>query len=283
MSDDGQAGLDAALLAALERTAVHVARRAGEHALAACGAPLEVEFKAQMPGGAANSNPVSHVDREIEALVRGAIAARYPQHAVIGEETHDEIGPAGELVWVVDPIDGTTNFINGMPLFACSIGVLHAGRPVVGAIWCAATHALRPGTYHARRGGALCFDGTPLARRAPGSWRGLASEPGRAPRYGALWDTRVLGSATLECAFVAAGLLRIAFLGRPSLWDAAAGVALLHAAGCLALTHQDGAWCELRRFTPPSASGPAATLREWCQPLLVGEHAAVTAALQLRS
>jgi myo-inositol-1(or 4)-monophosphatase len=66
-------------------------------------------------------------------------------------------------VWAIDPIDGTTNFVNGFPLFAASIGMLHRGCPVVGAIWCSTSYALRAGVYHARAGGALRFEGEPLA------------------------------------------------------------------------------------------------------------------------
>ena len=55
------------------------------------------------------------------------------------------------------------NFVNGFPLFAASIGVLHQGRPLVGAVWCSTSHALRAGVYHARAGGARWPTGRPMA------------------------------------------------------------------------------------------------------------------------
>ena len=60
---------------------------------------------------------------------------RFPDHGIIGEEVSESADPDCEYVWVVDPIDGTSNFVNGFPLFASSIGVLHQGRPIIGAVW----------------------------------------------------------------------------------------------------------------------------------------------------
>ncbi len=177
---------------------------------------------------------------------------------------------------MVDPIDGTTNFINGVPLFAASIGVLFRGRPIAGAIWCAATHTLRPGVYHARAGGALHFEGVSLERRAAGAWRGLVSEPGRAPSYAGLWDTRVFGCATLEFALVAAGLLRAAYIPRPALWDVVAGLVLLNAAHCHAVALRSPRPETLLYF---SETDTAATLARWSEPLLIGDKAALDLAL----
>ncbi len=133
---------------------------------------------------------------------------RYPSHAVLGEEV--EIGAQDEstFIWVVDPIDGTTNYLNGLPLYGCSIGVLYKHFPVVGAVWCASTHTRHPGVYHAFEEGPLSFDGAADSTPRAPMVRGVACEPGAAPRYGAFFDTRVLASASLECAFTAAGMTR---------------------------------------------------------------------------
>jgi len=256
---------DPALIAALEGAAIDLARAGGEHICAAYSGELGVDFKPPRSGSAVNSNPVSRIDHEVEALVRARLARDFPDHTVIGEELPPTSG-AAHFTWVIDPVDGTTNFINGLPLFACSIGVLHRGRPVVGAIWCATTHAFRPGTYHASGiGDSLYFDGTPLTRRASGTWRGLAAEPGAAPLYASRWDTRVLGSATVEFAYVAAGLLRIAYIPHPRLWDVAAGLSLLRAAGCRALARRAGRW-ETKLYLPADA----ASFPQWSEPLLIG-------------
>jgi len=253
---------------------VRLARAAGERILAAAGrGGFAVHFKEPRPGASAHSNPVSDVDRDVERFIRTELAAEYPAHAVIGEELGASGG--GEVVWAVDPVDGTTNFVNGLPLFASSIGVLHRGTPLAGAIWCACTHALRPGVYHARRGGPLCFDGAPLERLCAGPWRGLATEPGSMRELGREWDLRALGSATLEFAFTAAGLLRLAYLARPSLWDAAAGVVLVHAAGCAARRLEAGRWIPLESFT--------GELERWCRPVLIGDEEVLRAAVELLS
>ncbi len=84
-------------------------------------------------GGAAGFDPVTEADRQAEAAIRKVIAARYPDHGVIGEE-YGEDRPDAEFVWVLDPVDGTRAFIAGLPLWTTLIGLRHNGKPVVGAI-----------------------------------------------------------------------------------------------------------------------------------------------------
>jgi myo-inositol-1(or 4)-monophosphatase len=269
----------------LERTAVQLVRSAGEYIGTMSVENLEVQFKAPAAGRAWNSNPVSRADQAVESFLRARLAATFPDHAVIGEEQGFAPAYGTPFTWVIDPVDGTTNFINGLPLFGCSVGVLFHGRPIAGAIWCAATHALAPGVYHANLGGPLRFEGHALKRRASDMRRGLAAEPGHAPEYGGSWDTRVLGCATLECAFVAAGLLRFASIPRPALWDVAAGLVLLQAANCRALVLRNSRWETLLDF---GASGAvpgaecAAALASWSEPVLIGDDAALARALAER-
>lgn len=78
-------------------------------------------------------DPVTDADREAEAAIRRALAARYPEHGVVGEEWGADRGDA-EFVWVVDPVDGTRAFIAGLPLWTTLIGLRIAGEPVLGAI-----------------------------------------------------------------------------------------------------------------------------------------------------
>ncbi len=274
------AALDTDVKETLEHTAVRLASAAGDYISAAYNDRPEVDFKTPGPGSAQNSNPVSRTDREVESLLRKHLVAEFPEHAILGEEQGSSGGGA-PFTWVIDPVDGTTNFINGLPLFASSIGVLFHGRPVAGAIWCAATHTLAPGIYHAHAGGPLRFDGRVLKRRAPGAWRGLASEPGRAPSFGALWDTRVLGCATLEFAFVAAGLLSLAYIPRPALWDVVAGLVLLGAADCRAAARRATRWETLLYFDV-SGNDTAATLAGWSEPLLIGDEAALARVVAAR-
>ena len=136
-----------------------------------------------------------------------------------------------------------------------------------------ASHALRAGVYHARAGGTLRFDeaeiadpGNPLVRR----W--LAGEPEATSPQGVPWDVRKTGSAAIECAFVAAGLLRVARFERPNVWDVAGGLALVRAAGGTVLTRAARGWEAFDRFEAVAHSPEAlADLRHWRAPLIIGQ------------
>lgn len=258
---------DPGALAPLEAFAHALATDAGAEIVRAAGSRIEVRYKDRPRAGAVPSSAVSEVDRAVEAALRQRIAERHPDHGVIGEEV-EEPAPARDWLWVLDPIDGTANFVNGYPLFACSIGLLWRGEPVVGAVWCAATHALRPGVYHARRGGPLRFDGEPYAGAPnPDVQRRLAGLPPRDAGRGRAVDHRVTGSAATEVAFVAAGLLRFTLLRRISIWDVAGGVVLAAAAGQPVWELVEEARRPLVRFEAP----PGRTLRAWRGTLLVGD------------
>lgn len=80
-----------------------------------------------------DNSPVSDADKETEGELRRLIAARFPDHGVIGEE-YGADRPEAEFVWVLDPIDGTKSFITGRPLFGTLIALCRAGEPLVGII-----------------------------------------------------------------------------------------------------------------------------------------------------
>src|SRR4051812_29585444 len=124
-------------LRAIERMAIELANLAGAEIMTALGGILAVRYKTRSPDEVSWRDPVSEIDHRVETLIRARLAERYPNHDIIGEEIEERPGRDAEFVWAVDPIDGTSNFVNGFPLFAASIGVLHKGRPIVGAIWCA--------------------------------------------------------------------------------------------------------------------------------------------------
>ena len=121
---------DDGLLEYIESRAVQWVREAGGMALGLFGHPLHVEFKAE-----GRLSPVTEADRGIEAFLRAAIAGEFPDHAILGEEGTEMDVAAREFVWVLDPLDGTSNFWNGLPIFACSAALLWRGEPVVGAIF----------------------------------------------------------------------------------------------------------------------------------------------------
>lgn len=88
--------------------------------------PSDIQYKA-------DASPVTELDRRIEAHMRDLIGERYPEHGIAGEEHGNERLDA-ELVWVLDPIDGTAPFIAGIPVYGTLIGLAHHGRPFIGVI-----------------------------------------------------------------------------------------------------------------------------------------------------
>ena len=112
-----------------EAFAVELAREAARVTLPFFRSDIGHEDK----GGARGFDPVTEADKQAEAAIRQLIAARYPDHGVIGEE-HGEDRPDAEHVWVLDPIDGTRAFIAGLPLWTTLIALRTAGKPVVGVI-----------------------------------------------------------------------------------------------------------------------------------------------------
>jgi myo-inositol-1(or 4)-monophosphatase len=265
-------------LQAIEATAAELAARAGTEITTALGRTLAVRYKGSAAGPGAFKDPVSEVDREVEQLMRDRLAKHHPEHDIIGEEMDERPSRDHDFVWVVDPIDGTTNFVNGLPLFAAAIGVLYCGMPVVGALWCSTSHAVRPGVYHARAGGRLRFENELIEFKTRSHLRRrLVGEPVATPDAGLPWDVRKTGSAALECAFVAAGLLQVARFERPNIWDVGGGIALVHATGGRVLAQGPDGWQKFERFEPAAKGTGQPDLSHWSQPLIVGEAEAVEA------
>ena len=119
----------------MERTAVRLVRLASAVILAARGTPGQVVFKAG-PNAPHNASPASDVDRDVELMIRDEIHREFPDHGIIGEEIDDDPRPSSsEYMWVIDPLDGTSNFLKGFPLLASTIGELREGLPLLGATW----------------------------------------------------------------------------------------------------------------------------------------------------
>jgi myo-inositol-1(or 4)-monophosphatase len=267
------------MLIELERAAVELAHLAGAEIRTALGRELAIRYKGTDASDAAASfrDPASDADELIESLIRGRLAERFPDHGILGEEMAAVGGAPGAPVWVIDPIDGTSNFVNGLPLFCASIGIMHGGRAIVGALWCSTSHALRTGVYHARAGGRLRFDESNVTLRAhAGLRRYLAGEPDPTVGEHLNWEVRKTGSAALECAFVAAGLLRVARFEAPNLWDVAGGFALVEAAGHVIVERVEGKWQPLEPIDDDA-------LRTWRRPVILGEADAVRALIGARS
>lgn len=109
--------------------AIRAAREAGELLRANMGRDFEVRKKGPI-------DLVTEVDLASEKLIKGLIATHYPRHRILGEETGTSgSGSDAEHLWIVDPLDGTTNYAHGYPCFSVSIGVELRGEMVVGVIY----------------------------------------------------------------------------------------------------------------------------------------------------
>ena len=127
--------------------ALHLAWHAGRITLRYFQTDLETLTKA-------DGTPVTCADREAETWLREAIAARFPDDGIYGEEFGEEEGTSGRT-WVLDPIDGTRSFVHGVPLYGVLIGILHDRAPQVGVI-----HLPGLGeTFAAHRGGGCQRNG----------------------------------------------------------------------------------------------------------------------------
>ena len=255
----------------IESHAVRLVHQAGQMALDRFWRPLQVEYKQED-----RTDPVTEADRGIEAFLRSAIARQFPDHAILGEEG-TEVEVAGrEYVWVLDPVDGTTNFVNGLPLFACSAGVLRWGEPVVGAIFLPvapraagpmtlpgapaenSTLQLRSAVVHAHLGGGAFLDDDPVraCEALIPEASSLSGLPGHhAHQFHRLdrlrrnpGELRCLGSVCFEMSMVATGVFRYAVFRRPKIWDVAAGTLIVREAGGQVLTWTGSSWQALTRF-----------------------------------
>ena len=262
---------DAAAAAELEQAAYAMAAEAGAAILDTLGQEIVVSYKDEASGDRAPTNPVSDADKAVEAMIEERIRTLFPDHAFLGEETVDSFDSVAEFTWAVDPIDGTQNFVNGIPFYSSSIGVLQNGVPIAGAVWGASTHTLHPGVYHAHRGGSLRFDGESLdtdGRATDGRLRRIVAVPMGNHARAAKWDYRSLGSTALEGALVAAGVLAAARNPDPHVWDVAATAVLVPASGREIWTRGKNGWEPLDRFDLDN-------LAKWRQLVLVADPSTV--------
>lgn len=196
---------------------------------------------------AAKEEAVTEADRASQRFIVSGLRRRFPDDGLIGEEsetgqsiTFECPDPRGR-VWVIDPIDGTNNFIAGLGLFAVCVGLLERGEPVLGVVY----DVTRDLTY-----AAACGEGAWLGTRrlrAPETPLGESSmlmltsnllDPhGACPAWASRWlaqtqwKLRLLGSAALEAVQVAAGVAHGAVTVNGKLWDAAAPAAIVLEAG----------------------------------------------------
>lgn len=233
--------VDAALVTELRRLAERVAAEAAD--LVRTTSPARVEV------AATKSSPVDVVtamDAASEQLLRRLILEARPDDAILGEEDGHVAGTSG-LTWVVDPIDGTVNYLYGIPAFAVSVAVVAGtGDPETWEALAGCVVRVPDGrSWSAGRGEGATADGTPirvneatdLALSLVGTGFGYAAER-RAAQAQVLTqllprvrDIRRIGSAALDLAMVAEGQLDLVYERGLNPWDMAAGALLVTEAG----------------------------------------------------
>ena len=195
---------------------------------------------------ATTDEAVTDADRASQRFVVAGLRNRYPGDGIVGEEsdtgssiTFECPDPMGR-VWVIDPIDGTNNFIAGLANFGVCIGLLERGWPVVGVVY----DVTRDEVYYAAKGQGAWRGNRQIT--APASELSDASmimmtanllTNGRCPQWACKWlaqtnwKIRILGSAALEAVQVAAGVAHGAVTVNGKLWDLAAPAAVMLEAG----------------------------------------------------
>jgi myo-inositol-1(or 4)-monophosphatase len=185
---------------------------------------------------------VSQADRKAETIIKTELMRARPTYGFMGEESSEQKGTDGAHRWIVDPLDGTTNFLHGMPHFAVSIALERNGEIVAGVIYNPSTDEL----YTAERGGGAFLNDRRLrvaARKAmsdavigtgvPHLGRGHHGKFLVELRHvmGECAGIRRMGAAALDLAYVAAGRLDGFWETPLEPWDMAAGILLIREAG----------------------------------------------------
>jgi myo-inositol-1(or 4)-monophosphatase len=232
-------------------TAIDIVLRAGEIQLAHLQRGVRIDMKGAI-------DLVTDADLAVERMCRDVLASRFPAHRVLAEELQPAAGaaPEGGPCWIFDPIDGTTNFAHGLPIFCASLGLEIGGRVEVAAIY----DPTRRELFTAERGGGAYLNGTrlsvsPAARlldallvtgfpydihEDPEGLLGLFTAFVKKARA-----VRRLGSAALDLAYVASGRMDGFWESGLKAWDVAAASLMVEEAGGT-VTGMDGSSFRVR-------------------------------------
>jgi myo-inositol-1(or 4)-monophosphatase len=228
-------------------TAVEAVLRAGETQMARFGRAMRVEKKGVI-------DLVTEIDVEIERGFRAMIADRFPSHDVLGEE----FGGGGDarvpaFCWVFDPIDGTTNYAHGLPIFCSSLALEIDGEPVVAAVY----DPNRKELFTAERGQGARLNGQPMrvsiadalidSLLVTGFHYDVQKDPGEViTLFGTFISkaraVRRLGSAALDLCYVAAGRFDGFWEKKLQPWDIAGGALIVMEAGGRVSTMSGGSY-----------------------------------------
>jgi myo-inositol-1(or 4)-monophosphatase len=218
-------------------TAIEAVLRAGDVQLAHFGTELRIDKKGTI-------DLVTEIDLQVEREFRGMIARRFPDHDVLGEE-FERAGDRDRVsrhCWVFDPVDGTTNYAHGLPIFCSSLALEVDGEAVVGAVY----DPTRRELFTAECGSGAWLNGRPLrvssatalidSLLVTGFHYGIHRDPAELlGLFGAFLGraraVRRLGSAALDLCYVAAGRFEGFWEQKLQPWDMSAGALIVREAG----------------------------------------------------
>lgn len=269
--------INPAILEEIEAFSVRTAREAGQILLERFNKPLEIRYK-----GEKNTDPVTKADRISEEYLKQTIKEKYPEHSIVSEEEGISSQNLSPFTWVLDPLDGTTNFINGLPFFAVSVGVLWKNLPVAGSIYVPVSHRTTEGVYHGYLGSGAYFNDERITVTLESLKQPLAEMPSQ---FGSPLrlsgksrvkphEIRNLGSIALELALTACGVFQYALFNRPKLWDVVSGIVLVKEAGGVVFAYDEKKknWKTHHEFETEKAEVKTCleTLQDWSSPLIAG-------------
>jgi myo-inositol-1(or 4)-monophosphatase len=218
--------------------AVTAARRAGEIIVRGLNRLHRLDIRAK-----GQNDFVTEIDTAAERDIIETVRRRYPQHSFLAEESGQSGGEDNEFVWIIDPLDGTTNYLHGFPQFAVSIGVQRRGRMEHAVVY----DPMRQELFTASRGEGAQLDGKRIRVSAHVGLERALIGTGFPYRTNLQWldpymemlkavtqataGIRRPGAAALDLAYVAAGRLDAFWELGLSPWDTAAGTLLITEAG----------------------------------------------------
>jgi myo-inositol-1(or 4)-monophosphatase len=206
---------------------------------------------------------VTQADAAAQEVIRDIVLGAFPSHAFLGEEAAAEFDPATEHCWVVDPLDGTTNYVHQLPHYAVSVALVERGRPIVGVV----LDPVRDECFSAVRGQGARLNNAPIR---PSQVRDLAQalvaasfaakvqphSPEIDQFIAALLNCQAVrrtGSAALNLCYVAAGRFDAFWALSTKAWDVAAGILLVEEAGGV-VSGLDGEPLDLKTGPHPVAT-----------------------------
>ncbi|MEB3314092.1 MAG: inositol monophosphatase family protein [Cyanobacteriota bacterium] len=215
---------------------------------AAVGQRLLTEFGRVEADLKSDGSLVTASDRWADQTLRSALQQDFPDHGLLSEEV-EHIFPAGDWCWVIDPIDGTTNFSRGIPIWGICLGLLYRGMPVFGYVAIPPLRQNFHGYWPGRSGlampqGAFCNQHpihTSTAPPGPQQFFSLCARSTQVMAQPFPCKIRMLGSAAYNLLIVGAGWALGAVEATPKIWDIAAVWPILQAAGAtwVALDNHD--------------------------------------------